>query len=207
MLVVHKAWVASFARVDLNKNAITERGWGPLNYVLLDNPELNKYANKQRIVQAYEQLSLTGDVPADINSLNTEDGISHMLLDKLIDNRSQQLGHEQMDQNAHVATARDKYNNATWVTAGTLFAAGHSELGIPVRDKVKDANKRKEQARLEALQKKMDDDTELTRKVQEVRAKGDGLASWNVKDVLVMVSWFKHPGDSKLPTTRTHGSL
>jgi len=48
----------------------------------------------------------------------------------------------------------------------------------------------------------MGDEAELTRKVQEVRAKGDGLASWNVKDVQVMASWFKCPGDSKLPTTR-----
>jgi len=107
VLLVHKAWVVSFARVDPNKKAIAERVWGPLNYALLDNPELNKNANKQRIVQAYEQLNLTGDVPTDINGLNTEDEISCMLLDKLIGNRSQQLGCEQMDQNARVATARD----------------------------------------------------------------------------------------------------
>ena len=189
MLVVHKAWVASFARIDPNKKAIAERGWGLLNYAFLDNPELKKNANKQRIVQAYEQLSLTGDVPADINSLNTEDGISHMLLDKLIDNRSQQLGHEQLDQNACVTTARDKYDNATWVATGTLFAAQHSELGISVRDKEKDANQRKEQVWLEALHKKMDNEAVLMRKIQEVHAKGDGSASWNVKDVQVMASW------------------
>ena len=98
---------------------------------MLDNPELNKNANKQRIVQVYEQLNLTGGIPADINGFNAEDGISCMLLDKLIDNRSWQLGREQMDQNACIATARD---NTTWVTTGTLFAAGHNELGISVRD-------------------------------------------------------------------------
>ena len=143
VLLVQKAWAVSFARVDPNKKTIAERGWGPLNYALLDNPELNKNANKQRIVQAYEQLNLTGDIPVDINGLNTEVGISCTLLDKLIDNRSLQLGSEQMDQNACVATARDKYDNATQVVAGTLFAAGHSELGISVRDKVKEVNQRK----------------------------------------------------------------
>jgi hypothetical protein len=40
MWIVHYAWEKSFARVNMNKHAIAERGWGPLNYILLDHPEL-----------------------------------------------------------------------------------------------------------------------------------------------------------------------
>jgi hypothetical protein len=39
MWIVHYAWVNYFTRIEMNKDAITERGWGPLNYVLLDHPE------------------------------------------------------------------------------------------------------------------------------------------------------------------------
>jgi hypothetical protein len=49
--LVHRAWNKSFARVDSNKKAIANRGWGPLTYNLLDHPEL-KQQNKKDIVEA-----------------------------------------------------------------------------------------------------------------------------------------------------------
>jgi len=42
VLLIHHAWKESFAIVERNKKAIAERGWAPLNYVLLDHPELVK---------------------------------------------------------------------------------------------------------------------------------------------------------------------
>jgi len=56
-----------------------------LNYMLLDHPDLKKQADKNGVLQAYKQLSLTGEVPMDPNGLNTEDRISGKLLEKLID--------------------------------------------------------------------------------------------------------------------------
>jgi hypothetical protein len=38
--LINRAWDKSFAQVDYAKKAIRERGWGPLNYVLLDHPKL-----------------------------------------------------------------------------------------------------------------------------------------------------------------------
>jgi hypothetical protein len=38
--IVCYAWEKSFAPAETNKHAIAERGWGPLNYVLLYHPEL-----------------------------------------------------------------------------------------------------------------------------------------------------------------------
>jgi hypothetical protein len=40
MWIVCYSWEKIFARFETNKHAIAERGWGPLNYVLLDHPEL-----------------------------------------------------------------------------------------------------------------------------------------------------------------------
>jgi hypothetical protein len=38
--LVQRAWEHSFDWVDSNKKAIAERGWNPLTYNLLDDPEL-----------------------------------------------------------------------------------------------------------------------------------------------------------------------
>ena len=37
MAIVNDAWQHSFSRIELNKKAISDRGWGPLNYNLLNN--------------------------------------------------------------------------------------------------------------------------------------------------------------------------
>jgi hypothetical protein len=37
---VNTEWDKSFARVDSSRKAILKRGWNPLNYVLLDHPDL-----------------------------------------------------------------------------------------------------------------------------------------------------------------------
>jgi hypothetical protein len=50
MWIVHYAWEKSFARVDTNKHAIAERGWGPLNYILLDHPELKALQDRVNMV-------------------------------------------------------------------------------------------------------------------------------------------------------------
>ena len=43
--LVRHAWEGSFARKDSSQKAIAERGWGPLNYVLLNHPQLQVASN------------------------------------------------------------------------------------------------------------------------------------------------------------------
>ena len=67
VLLVQHAWKESFAIKETNKKAIAERGWGPLNYILLDHPEL---ANLQQptsigLATAYQHLELAGSEPLD----------------------------------------------------------------------------------------------------------------------------------------------
>ena len=47
MPIINKAWDKSFARIRHNKNAIADRGWNPLNYNLLLNPEIRATMTKQ----------------------------------------------------------------------------------------------------------------------------------------------------------------
>jgi hypothetical protein len=56
--LVRHAWEQSFGRADIAKKAVSNRGWGPLNYSLLDSPDLicddrqNIGENKRKINQA-----------------------------------------------------------------------------------------------------------------------------------------------------------
>jgi hypothetical protein len=40
--IVNFAWQKLCSRVGTNKRSIAARGWGPLNYILLDHPELQE---------------------------------------------------------------------------------------------------------------------------------------------------------------------
>ncbi len=68
--IVHYAWNASFARVETNKKAITNRGWYPANYILLDSKELDKNKNNKHVRDAYTACELTGSQPEDLSNLN-----------------------------------------------------------------------------------------------------------------------------------------
>ena len=39
--IVNYAWARSFNNVDMNKKAIRDRGWDPLNKILLQYPEIS----------------------------------------------------------------------------------------------------------------------------------------------------------------------
>jgi hypothetical protein len=49
-----------FARVESNKKAVAERGWGPLMYNLLDHEELNRKKDNMGINSAYQLAQLHG---------------------------------------------------------------------------------------------------------------------------------------------------
>ena len=46
--IVNVAWQKIFTRVETNKHAIAARGWGPLNYILMDHPELQETKDRVR---------------------------------------------------------------------------------------------------------------------------------------------------------------
>jgi hypothetical protein len=75
MWLVRYAWEKLFMRVRMNKQAIAERGWGPLNYVLLDHPELQEI--EERVRQA-EEIDTSEDTVQQLSLtlLNTDEGTS-----------------------------------------------------------------------------------------------------------------------------------
>jgi hypothetical protein len=64
--LVRHAWEASFGRPDIAKKAVANRGWGPLNYVLLDSPDLvrDDRQNIPAIKRKIDQVSQEEEVEA-----------------------------------------------------------------------------------------------------------------------------------------------
>ena len=87
ILLAHQAQKKSFAKEKERKKAIAERGWGPLNYALLDNKELAHMQQQASygIATAYQLLELRGSEPIDPDALNTSHGMAGTLMEKLVD--------------------------------------------------------------------------------------------------------------------------
>ena len=58
MPLINIAWKKSFARVDKNQQAIAERGWNPLNYNLLTDPELRATMTNREICDESSKITL-----------------------------------------------------------------------------------------------------------------------------------------------------
>ena len=98
--------------------------------------------------------------------------------------------------------AVDNFKTATKITAGIVFKGHGCILDNDVTRRVQELHKlrlEKEEARVVKRRKKEDEDQ---KNVDKVRSKG-GLDRWSKNDLKIMVSWFKRPGDSKLPTKKS----
>jgi hypothetical protein len=87
---VNVTWKHSFSRVATNKRVIATRGWGPLNYILLDHTELQETKDRmQSIGEIYVRQVREGVDITDIISLNTEHGAMGMCMDMFLDHKVQ----------------------------------------------------------------------------------------------------------------------
>jgi hypothetical protein len=71
-----RAWLKSFGGIETNKDAIVERGWGPLNCVLIDDPELQDCQNiiLERGRSAYRTTIVSSSKVIDLTALNKTEG-------------------------------------------------------------------------------------------------------------------------------------
>jgi hypothetical protein len=80
--IFHVTWMKLLVRVETNKRAIAACGWGPLNYIMLDHPELQQTNDKVRsIKEIYEQQVKDG-----VDIVNLTMGLTmDMFLDHKVD--------------------------------------------------------------------------------------------------------------------------
>ena len=80
--IVAHAWEKSFARLRTNKKAVAERGWGPLNYNCLLNPEiqLTKFG-----VVPLNRISHSNRTSITPDQLNLREGLSGTLTNQIVE--------------------------------------------------------------------------------------------------------------------------
>ena len=123
------------------------------------------------------------------------------LMGKLVDCKSWEWVCDKTFLNDANACAEQKMTDAIRLMAGVFIAGGHHKLGTSALEKVSACVELKHQKELEALLWKRDKEKEkLQQKVLAVREKEE--VCWTAGDVQVMISWFKRPGDSKMPSTK-----
>ena len=86
------------------------------------------------------------------------------------------------------------------MTAGVAFQAGElSLIDGTVLQRVQEQQRQWEEKQSAAEARKKEELAKLKAKVDCTRAKGPAPVNWNLNDLDAMVSWFKWPGDSKVP--------
>ena len=134
-IIMSAAWEKSFSIVKNNHTVISECGWGPLNYFLLDHPEI---ASSTMTTEASaSQEALSGTVTIAIEELNMQEGIAGTLINKLVDMKNHEWAHD-TDANLHtvrrISTAKENLNTTTWYTAGLHVETGNHALGPAIID-------------------------------------------------------------------------
>ena len=146
--IVHYAWNTSFARVETNKKAIANRGWYPVNYILLDNKELDKDKNNKHVREAYTCCELTGSKPEDLSNLNLQNGISKTLFDQVVEYKAREDARQkaQFEQAEEIRKKHvDAFHTAVHLTAGKAFKAIKCVLNEEVHDRVRDINNKRDE--------------------------------------------------------------
>jgi hypothetical protein len=207
--IVNVAWQKSFARVDTNLKAIAERGWPPLNYVLLDHPELQEMNDRvQSINDIYEKQVMDGVAITDLTLINTEKGSMGLTMYMFLDNSLQEkaLGKltaaEKKEKRRQAGMLRK--DGGARVSAGLMVITYGYDIGPDCLswarrtrlDKERKAREKERAGRLERVK--------LKEKVDAVLAKWatPEAGKWNTHDLKVMIQWFKRDGDKATPNNK-----
>jgi hypothetical protein len=197
--LVNAAWNDSFGNVLSSKKAITERGWNPLNYCLLDNPALQK----NEMSEMSTSTSNNNQPSVDPDTLQLTEGVPRELLDKIVD-------HTMMDK-ARVdgikkkrATLRDNQTFAndlrdlTRLTSGKIAARGEFALEEKHRNHIRDIIDRDEQEEAKRKEKRDKRTIDMNNKFGTAAAKIARNEVLHVDDYKALIQYYKKPGDSPM---------
>jgi len=191
------------AKRESNQRAIAERGWNPLNYNLLDHEELHKTRDNNPVKNANELSAINGIMVADPTTLNLSSDVARTMMDKIVDYKIREKALETArkgQEEDFIKKRQEIFDKCSKMTAGVAFNAGHLCLSDgTVHQKVREQYNMRQQKVLDAERKRKDDLAKLLSKVQKIREKSTDPHKWSASELQTMVSWFKRPGDSKIP--------
>jgi hypothetical protein len=135
--IVNKAFELSFARTDKVKNAGAERGWGPLNRVLLLHPDIQSSKRREEEQKEDEETvkspaaastsTSTTSTSTNTVTININDGAGSAFMDKLVGTQLKNKGRlaklaEQKRKEDERTGQHNKLQDMTWISSGTLAA-------------------------------------------------------------------------------------
>jgi hypothetical protein len=133
---------------------IAVRGWGLLNYILLDNPELQEAKEKvQSINEIYTKQVRDGVEITDLTNLNTDKGVMGLCMDMFLDHkrsRKMHLGSYLQSKRRRGAVKQDWYSArmlADLVDITDGYAIGPECLAWEIRTGFKNERKVKAKAK------------------------------------------------------------
>jgi hypothetical protein len=203
--LVNMAWERSFARSTPAKHAIIQRGWSPLNYVLLDHPKLRR-VDEQTTTDKSDGDNNTSD-PSSISTLEYAKGgvKSSTMLQAMISEESKSEGRrkkfeEQKRQREQTDQQLTAISTLTSFTSGQMASSNRWILNKDLLEQVKKKEEEDERKRIEGEQKKQsqkDKDTANFRASYHKYISKQRLSTVDYRNLLRRI---KEPTDSPIKT-------
>lgn len=207
----NSAWEKSFARVNLNRKALSERGWFPMNYALLLNEEI--LLTKLETIDLSEEAesrpatnpNILRGIPTfavSLQDLNIHDSLISKHFDAIIGSEERELSKQRRHlDRAKGKNALENLGHAKCLTAGQLFGMT-TQLGQEgVVNQVSGNVKIREALATKKVDNKEKKTAELHRRVHAVLAKSDDYMIWTKDELGAMLQYYKDPGDKKMADT------
>jgi hypothetical protein len=145
--LVRKSWYKSFAKKDCAKAAIAKRGWNPLNYALLDDPNLLPSVSSEVSAARIPDCS-------SLTSFNQQGKKFNLFLDQFILSEAKKEGRkrkldEQQKEEAERQNSFVALTDYTRIAASSGSLAKHNifEIGASLLAKVKEKDDNEERKR------------------------------------------------------------
>ena len=151
------------------------------------------------------QEMLSGALPAQVQELNTHEGIMGDLIEKLVEFKNREMTRNtdaDMQRTQRHATMREKIKTAKQYTTGLHVSTGNFALGKVIIVWLKEKKKKEEQEAAAKAQKVHDKDTELSGKVSALRQANKPAHLLTASELKIMVQWYKREGDAAMPSKK-----
>ena len=226
MPIVNLAWKRSFGRVEKNKNALSDRGWCPLNKALLLDPDILASRSSKERSKEYNLLnevvfpnkksndiaSIRANVDDDTssiihnnlpNDLNFSSGMSGFCLQSILSQEMLQNARSRINENIDKGKIlKDHIQKSKSLSAGIIFKAGELRLGKTVFDIHKDNLREKKKKMNEKMKKNEKLYNENVAKAKEVFETNKTLEQMTIKELTTICKPLKRKEDGKMPNKK-----
>jgi hypothetical protein len=213
--LVNAAWERSFGRATEARRAVLQRGWSPLNYVLLDHPKLikptveinNDIDTSTSSVTTGTTEESTKETTTVSFEVNLKGPTTDKMLHRLISEQAKDLGRikryeEQLKQMEELKNKLDVLKGLTQITSGQLAAAGIYTLDEDLCDlmKTKDDNDKQKRSEIEIRkQQQQEKERQSFRVSYQKYVRNERLSAADLKVLLRRV---RLPADPIIKATR-----